>query len=462
MIEKSTGKTASERTLAEYGDRTFFQAWSYANPINDAKKEFCDLLAIFDNHMFIFFDREKSLPHPEAESFEIYWNRWEKQVIQKQIRTCDGAERYIRSGRKLFLDQTLDIPLPIPYAPDTIVHKIIIAHGAAESCKASSAENVSGSLAISYGESRDEIKGESPLFFLHLSRNDIVHVFDTSSAPIIFSELDTFFDFASYIIEKEKAIQNYRQLLYCGEEDLLAHYFLNFDPNRNSHYIGSKEEVITSVMIGEGEWDDFIKTPAYMDKKKADEVSYLWDRLLEKTCANALNGTLMGNGDLFAGKSAITEMAKEPRFSRRALSQAMISAIQKFPQSSSYMVRNVSYMPSFYKNRAYVFLQLKIGPDINRIDDYRAIRQKMLEVACAAMKNRVQELGCVIGIAVEPPRYSEQLSEDFVLLDCRDWTEDIRRHYEEENAQPGMGFFASPNMTTTHKSVKEFPNEALL
>jgi len=461
MIEKSTGKTASERTLAEYGDRTFLQAWSYANPINDAKKEFCDLLAIFDNHMFIFFDREKSLPHPEAESFEIYWNRWEKQVIKKQIRSCEGAARYIRSGRKLFLDQTLDTPLPIPFTSDTIVHKIIIAHGAAESCKESSAENVSGSLAITYGEPGEEIKEGSPPFFLHLSRNDIVHVFDTSSAPIIFSELDTFFDFASYIIEKERAIQSYRQLMYCGEEDLLAHYFLNTDPSRNSHYIGSREDDITSILIGEGEWDDFIRTPAYISKKKADEDSYLWDRLLEKTCANALNGTLMGNGDLFTGKSAISEMAKEPRFSRRALSQAMISAIQKFPENSSYMVRNVSYMPSFYSDRAYVFMQLKIGPDINRANDYRAIRQKMLEVACAAMKNRVQDLEYVIGIAVEPPRFAEQLSEDFILLDCRDWTEDIRRHYEEENTQSGMGFFTSPNMTSTHKSVKEFPNEAL-
>ena len=42
---------------------------------------------------------------------------------------------------------------------------------------------------------------------------------------------------------------------------------------------------------------------------------YVWDELYPAwTCQNALDGALMGNADLFQGRSAIYEMAREPRF----------------------------------------------------------------------------------------------------------------------------------------------------
>jgi hypothetical protein len=72
-------------------------------------------------------------------------------------------------------------------------------------------------------------------------------------------------------------------------------------------------------MIGEGEWHDFIGTDLYKNTKKEDKISYFWDDLIQRTCQNALNGTLGGNSDLLRGQSAIFEMVKEPRFVRRAL-----------------------------------------------------------------------------------------------------------------------------------------------
>jgi hypothetical protein len=104
-----------------------------------------------------------------------------------------------------------------------------VAHGAKEACSAFSDSNVSGSLAIAYGHD-DALPREFP-FMVGLDRNDIVHVFDSDNLEIILKNLDTFFDFSEFIIEKERAIKKYESVMYCGEEDLLAHYLVNYRKN---------------------------------------------------------------------------------------------------------------------------------------------------------------------------------------------------------------------------------------
>jgi hypothetical protein len=110
-------------------------------------KELCDLLAVFDNHVFIFFDREsRILDNLDADPL-VNWARWKRKVIDAQIATAHGAERYIKAGRRTFLDTALSLSLPICIQPDRlIVHKIIVARGAAEACARS------GALLIELGE----------------------------------------------------------------------------------------------------------------------------------------------------------------------------------------------------------------------------------------------------------------------------------------------------------------------
>jgi hypothetical protein len=56
-IVKSSGVTPTERLLAELCERSFLRLWSYPNPYKDHGKEICDLLAVFGDHVFTFFDR---------------------------------------------------------------------------------------------------------------------------------------------------------------------------------------------------------------------------------------------------------------------------------------------------------------------------------------------------------------------------------------------------------------------
>lgn len=450
QIIKSEGVTPTEKLLADLCERSFLKLWSYPNPVKDDKKELCDLLAVFENHVFIFFDRKSGALFKENKDPITKWKRWKKETIDAQTRTAHGAERYIRSGRGVYLDTELAIPFPLNIdRHNMMVHKIIIAHGAKEACENFSDDNVYGSLGMCYVNGTPDLPFP---FMVHMEKENSVHVFDSHNLPIIFSELDTFYDFSSYLDAKVDAIKTYDMLSYCGEEDLLAHYFLNFDKTRNKHFIGTLEKDFNAVMIGEGEWKDFVESEIYKRRKLADKNSYQWDKLIQITCQNTLEGTIGGSSPL-KGPSAIHEMAKEPRFHRRALSERMMESIRQFPETSQRQMRKMSFMPSFFEDKGYVFLQLKVDDITDYDNEYRPKRQALLEVACGAARNKFKHLRTIIGIAIDAPKYADKNSEDFILMDCSDWTDSLREHYEKVNE--GLGFFKTGVLEK--RKVTEFP-----
>ncbi len=452
-VVKSEGVTVTERLLADLCEKSFLKLWSYPNPFKDDKKELCDLLAVFDNHVFIFFDRENLSFEKEDNDPQVNWNRWKKKAIDKQINTALGAERYIKSGKSIFLDENSSEPFPITFDQEKVViHKIIVAHGAKEACEAFSDDNVFGSVGVIYGD----MDATLPFpFMIGMNKEQLVHIFDSHNLPIIFSELDTFYDLSTYLMEKENTIKSLDGLSYCGEEDLLAHYFLNFDETEKRHYIGTREQEHNFLMIGEGEWDDFTKLDLYEKKKKANEISYCWDELIQKTCQNTLDGTILGDSSPLRGKSAIHEMAKEPRFHRRFLSERIIQSIESFPESSQPIMRNLSFWPSFYDKKGYVFLQLKIPATPETADENRQKRQALLEIACASAKNKFPELTKIIGIAIYSPKHSNENGEDLLLLECDNWPDEHKKHYEQLNKS--LRFFQSDSLQIQSGKVSEFP-----
>ena len=453
MIEKSSGVTATERMLAEFCERSFLKLWSYPNPYKDDGHELCDLLAVFDNHVFVFFDRENVLPHESNKDPQVLWDRWKRNVIDKQTKTAHGAERYIRSGRPIFLDGKGTMPFPVPFdRKKVIVHKIIVAHGARQACENASPDNVYGSLAITYADSDDS---PTQPFHVLIDRQNPVHIFDTHNLPIILAELDTVSDFSTYLDEKVQAIAKFDYLSYCGEEDLLAHYLLNFDKKASHHFIGTERNDITGIMIGEGEWHDFFKSDLYKNTKATDRASYFWDELIQRTCQNHLEGTLGGNSDILQGQSAIYEMVKEPRFVRRSLVEKIKQVVQGFPDHAGQLTRQVTFIPSFEPNVGYVFFQLRAPDNFRQEPDYREKRQTLLEIACGAAKNKFPHLVKVIGIGMDAPKFAgDSNSEDFILMPCEDWPDERRAYYEEQNAQ--WNFFGTPQLQEYRDKVTQF------
>ena len=451
-IYKSSGTTRTEKLLSELCDGTFLKLWSYPNPFRQPGKELCDLIAVFENHVFLFFDRESRAFDLNTGDTDLAWQRWKKEAIDKQIKSARKARSHVLlHPKQVYLDAKCTLPLPIRITSDNLIlHTIVVAHGASKACKNSSPNNVTGSLAVSYSDKADSL---SIPFMLDLNRSEPVHILDSYNLEIILKELDTFYDFTSYISAKEEAIAKFN-FMYSGEEDLLAHYYHNFDEVKGTHFIGAKGEELVLLLIPEGEWQVFINSGPYLRKKKADEVSYLWDRLLQRTGQNAIDGTLIGDGGIYDSESAIFEMAKEPRFSRRALSEHMIASINNFPEGEK-LARNLSFMPSFFPLTAYVFLQVH-HPEITDYDnDYRPKRRAMLEIACGAARNKFNQYTKIIGIAIDAPKYNQRNSEDFILLKCGKWSESDRQYYLQANE--GFNFFSSSSAKTQIKRISNFP-----
>src|SRR5690606_33182336 len=113
----------------------------------------------------------------------VAWDRWKRRAVDRQVVTAHGAERYIRSGRGIFLDARRTVPFPLEIMKGAVIHKIVVAHGAKDACKRSSDQNIYGSLAVTYRDADSE--GEPWPFHVVLDRRDPVHLFDSHNLPIV-------------------------------------------------------------------------------------------------------------------------------------------------------------------------------------------------------------------------------------------------------------------------------------
>ena len=383
----------------------------------------------------------------------MLWDRWKRNAIDRQVKTAHGAERYLRSGRQIYLDSkcTLQFPLDVQ-SENATIHKIVVAHGAKKACELASDQNVNGSLAISYADA--DISGGTP-FHIWIDRQKPIHIFDSYNLPMVLQQLDTVTDFASYLDEKLKAVARFRLLSYCGEEDLLAHYLLNFNAVSQRHFIGSTKVNVQAVHIGEGEWYEFSKSDVYQHTIKENQKSYFWDELIQRTCQNALDRKLGGNPDLLRGESAIFEMVKEPRFMRKWLAQRIKTAVVNFPGHPDQFIRQVTFFPSFWPDVGYVLFQLHVFSEERADFEYFEKRRMMLEIACGAAKNKFSHLNKVVGIGMDAPKFAGYTnSEDFILMPCSDWSNEQREFYEEQNKL--LQFFGTKQMKRHQGHLAEF------
>lgn len=239
-ICKSTGATESERYLEKLCRTTFLSLWSYLGVYRDQGKktassdgkELADLLVVFGDHVIIFSDKLCEFPDGEI---NVSWGRWFRKAILKSANQIYGAERWIRDDPdKLYLDKTCTQPFPIPLPPlDRMkVHRIAVAHGAAEACK-KHFDGGSGSLIVCpeiKGREHYEGDGIEP-FYVGLVDPDreYVHVLDDTTLDIILKSLDTVDDFVAYLERKEAFVASGRLKLAMGEEEMLAHYLRHVD-----------------------------------------------------------------------------------------------------------------------------------------------------------------------------------------------------------------------------------------
>ena len=99
-------------------------------------------------------------------------------------------------------------------------------------------------------------------------------------------ETDTIRDFTDYLEKKEIFIRS-GVLAEARGENLLAYYAVR----TNAEAIMTLCLTTVSVTIDRGRYARLIDEPQYIAKKQADEISYVWDALINAFTENMLGGT---------------------------------------------------------------------------------------------------------------------------------------------------------------------------
>lgn len=461
-IEKSEGINESERKLAKLGEKVFLGLWSYPNVYYKPAKELTDLLVVCDEHVLIFSDKNIKFD----DSIDA-WQRWHRRAVLESIEQLRRAERIIKNfPNNIFLDSKCiqKIPIPLPSIMDMKIHLICVANGATEACKRFFGEGCSGSLIF---DSDLETLTE-----FHITDYDktktFVHVFDDFTFPFVLNELDTLRDFVVYLTEKERVIRKAKGVIYTGEEDLLLNYLTNFDEKRNCRaFLDEAKYNIETININfvEEDWDILRANPQYIAKKQADEVSYMWDRLIQKTACSILDGSTISEkpeGSIHEG--AIRYMALENRVNRRFLSERMIHSFSNYPIAMYSNTKDLPYATMVYQEeqdeQVYFFLQIKPLPS-DTYEQYRERRKIMLNTYGLCLKAKfVAEMPSVklkriIGIAMEPPYYSNDISEDFFLLDCSNWTDE--EQFKFDDIRRKLNIWRTHPNNFIHTKTHEYP-----
>lgn len=210
-VIRGDGLTPSERYLASLAERSFLNLWSYPNPFRNQQqrgkgdgKELCDLLVVCGRHIIIF--SEKSIAWPGGD-LEVAWARWAKRAIYKAAEQAKGAERWITEHPdRIFLapDCRNPFPLDIPPAEHRVLHRVVVARGAADACR-KHFRGSSGSLVINPAieGKRHWAAQAGPLRPFEIGDLDpsgsFFHVLNEHSLEVVMRELDTIRDFTDYL-----------------------------------------------------------------------------------------------------------------------------------------------------------------------------------------------------------------------------------------------------------------------
>lgn len=405
-MHREQNMNLSEEFVYRVCKQSFLSLWSYTNPQGkDAGKELCDILVVCDPDIVIFSVKEIQVTN-SGDTF-VDWARWQKRAIDSSCKQIYGAERWIeRSSHVIRKDGSQG--LAFPTAPSRQVHRVAVALG-----------------------SQDQV----PIHFGDFGKG-FTHVFDETSFNIILQELDTISDFVDYLVAKEDLYNAGVATLFEGaEEDLLALYL---------HHGRRFPEECDFIILDHNLWKGFSNKDEYKAKKLVDRDSYVWDRLIETLCEDALNSNLEFGPSLSDIECAIRVMARETRFTRRILGKSFLEFLWLASQKR---VRS-RIVPSL-SGALYVYLAAPFHEDRN----FRAA-----ELGARCFIARGLNLNCktVVGIATERYEPGNGFSLDLMYLHKPDWTDEDQTNLEF--AQKEFGYFVRPLQTPIRED--EYPSKS--
>jgi hypothetical protein len=464
-IQKGAGVTSAERYLARLCEKNFLSLWSYPGVYRDQGKrsidcdgkEICDLLVVFDKHVVIFSDKHCELQ--DSGIVQRDWQRWFKKAIQKSAEQAWGAERWLRQQpNRVFLDRQCKQKLPIDLPPieKTVFHLIVVAHGVSSRVR-QHFPNSSGSLVID--TSLKGFAGHAKPFCVGDldSQKSLIHVLDDDSLHTLMSTRDTISDFVAYLSAREKLFRGQRAICATGEEQLLAVYLKSLNDKNEHDFIFPIEpgQNVNKIYLLEGHWEEFQKAPERIAQLDADKISYSWDRLIEKFNYYALRREqyYVTDGGLKDSEMVLRFMAREPRWKRRYLAEAILDMLRTTPSDK----RRLRVLPPVDKGDPYYLFLLLPTLYAETEDQYRTVRRNFLESCCAVVKLEYPDAEDIVGIATEPGMGNDSRSEDAIYFDARSWNSEMQAMAKEH--QEKLGILKKPRRIVQH--VEEYPDVRL-
>jgi len=455
----SGGVTASERALAAYARQTFLSLWSYPNVCRDERrsdgsvvgKEIVDLLVAFGDNIVLFSDKDCAFP--SSGNLDVDWSRWYRKAIDKAARQLWGAERHIREhSDRVFLDSKCQTSLPVPLPTSTTmrVHRVVVAHGASTRCK--DQLGGTGSLVVKPGLSGDDHRRSraergTPFFVGRIhSERPFVHVFDDKAVRLLLGHLDTVADFVTYLKKRETFVCGGQLEMATSEAALLGCYMATLNDAGEHDFRTTPKSGNGPVILEDQLWRNFVDSPEYDRKRRADGVSYLWDHIVEQFTKHYLAGTseyLTGEGsNPYDFEMVLRFFARENRFRRRLLADTIMDMLG----STKSTLRRLRVVPPVETGDPYWVLLLvpaahRIGSD-EPDDRYREVRRHYLEWCLRVVKMLQPEATDIVGFATESGRIGAG-SEDAACLDARSWS--TADQEEAQVMQRKLGILVKPN-----------------
>ena len=191
----------------------------------------------------------------------------------------------------------------------------------------------------------------------------------------------------------------------------------------------------------QGEWSAYLWSDGYFSKTLADEVSYVWDRIIGLFSQNIMDGTsvaILGEApDARLGERGLRFMALEDRLSRRVLGQAVVGALQAANEVKEDRFTRV-IMPSTESNDpalAYILMILAYPAELEvagglpeGYGQYREARARMLEAYCFVLLSEQRQLKTAVGIAIDASSMKTGQvggSEDLMAIRVDEWTDEL-------------------------------------
>ena len=209
-----------------------------------------------------------------------------------------------------------------------------------------------------------------------------------------------------------------------------------------------------NVVMHSGFYSDLKNNPRYRLKKKADEVSYIWDKLIESFSTHLLEGTLLTQDpaelDISQHEETLRYMALVPRHDRRLMGRGIHEALGLGRHVTRFTRGFLPVSESIPSGTGFLFLTLAVqDPPFeyepmlrDDYEKYRLLRRSLLHVQALSFLQKNPKLERVVGVATEPPMENwrdSYSSQDLVLVEAPDLIDELLEKLEKAREALGIG-----------------------